>query len=110
MFGPRILTRFLSAPGPPDRHGFRWQYHSRSDRHSKVACWGVALDLLSTSALLRRHVESGKVVMGLNHTMVDFATSRRKDLDLVIARSTGVAAVSMIVRMANEYDTRFGSI
>ncbi len=31
--------------------------------------------------------------MGLNHTMVDYETSRRKDLDLVIARSTGVVEV-----------------
>jgi hypothetical protein len=90
MFGPDILVRRLSKPGDPDRYGNRWQYHSRSDRHSKVGCWGVALDLLVASSLLRRHAEQGKVVLGVNHTMRDFATGRKKDLDLVIARPDGV--------------------
>lgn len=86
MYGPRILARFLEQPGPADKYGNRWQYHSRSDRHSKVGSWGVALDLLNQSALLRRHAQDGTVVLGVNHTMTDFATGRKKDLDLVIAR------------------------
>lgn len=86
MYGQQILTRFLSTPGTPDEYGNVWQYHSRSDRHSKVGCWGVALDLLTTSSLLRSHVTQGKVVLGVNHKMTDFATGRRKKLDLVIAR------------------------
>lgn len=89
MHGPDLLARFLTQPGPPDKYGNRWQYHSRSDRHSKVGCWGIGLDLLATSSLLRRHVEAGKVILGVNHTMTDFATSRKKDLDLVIARPAG---------------------
>lgn len=89
MHGPDILARFLSLPGPPDRYGNRWQYHSRSDRHSKVGSWGIAFDLLATSSLLRRHAAAGKVVIAINHTMVDFATGRKKDLDLVIARPSG---------------------
>ncbi len=89
MHGPDILARFLQQPGPPDKYGNRWQYHSRSDRHSKVGSWGIALDLLTTSSLLRRHAEEGKVVLGVNHTMIDFATGRKKDLDLVIARPSG---------------------
>jgi hypothetical protein len=86
MYGPDILVRFLQTPAPPDRWGVRWQYNSRSDRHSKIGCWGIALDLLATSSLLRGHAEAGKVVLGVNHTMRDFSTSRKKDLDLVIAR------------------------
>lgn len=86
MHGPEILARFLEQPGPPDKYDNRWQYHSRSDRHSKVGSWGVALDLLNHSALLRRHAQDGRVVLGVNHTMTDFATGRKKDLDLVIAR------------------------
>lgn len=66
--------------------GVAWQYHSRSDRHSKVACWGVMLDLLATSGLLRDHVASGKAVFGVNHSMHDFVNDQRKDLDLVVAR------------------------
>lgn len=86
MYGPEILARFLSTPGPADKYGNHWQYNSRSDRHSKVGCWGIALDLMTASSLLRRHVEEGIVVLGVNHPMRDFATGRSKDLDLVIAR------------------------
>lgn len=86
MYGPRLLARFLSTPGPPDRNGIPWQYNSRSDRHSKVGSWGVGLDLLATSSLLRTHVAAGKVVLGVNHEMRDFSTGRKKDLDLVFAR------------------------
>ncbi len=86
MIGPSLLAHFLALPGLPDKHGSRWQYHSRSDRHSKVGSWGVALDLMLASTLMRKHAQEGKIVIGINHTMVDFATSRRKDLDLVVAR------------------------
>ncbi len=86
MDGPEILARTMTATRIPDQFGNLWQYHPRSDRHSKVACWATFFDLLGTSALLRRHVAEGKVVFGVNHTMRDFKTRRKKDLDLVIAR------------------------
>ena len=89
MDGPEILARFLKEPGPADKYGNHWQYNSRSDRHSKVGCWGIALDLLSTSSMLRQHAREGKVVLGVNHAMTDFATGRKKDLDLVVARPAG---------------------
>lgn len=89
MEGPSILVEALRRPTIADKYGNRWQYHSRSDRHSKVACWGIALDLLTTSALLRRHVQDGKVVLGVNHEMRDFGTGRKKNLDLVLARPDG---------------------
>lgn len=92
MYGPQILARFLGEPGPADKNGIRWQYHSRSDRHSKVGSWGVAFDLLNTSALMRTHAEQGKIVLGVNHEMRDFATGRKKDLDLVVARPEGSTA------------------
>ncbi|MBK9158084.1 MAG: hypothetical protein IPM11_08150 [Micropruina sp.] len=91
MHGPEILRRFLQVPSPvADKYGNHWQYNSRSDRHSKVGCWGIAFDLLQSSTLLRRHVEEAKVVMGVNHTLTDFGTGRPKKLDLVIARPNGV--------------------
>lgn len=89
MHGPDILVASLRDRVVHDKYGNQWQYHSRSDRHSKIACWGIALDLLTTSALLREHVAKGKVVLGVNHTMRDFATGRKKDLDLVVARPEG---------------------
>lgn len=86
MNGPEIIARSISAARIPDKHGNEWQYHSRSDRHSKIACWTIAFELLEASPLLREHVSSGKVVLGVNHGMRDFQTQRTKNLDLVIAQ------------------------
>lgn len=86
MFGPTILARSLSINGITSKHEQRWQYHSRSDRHSKIASWGVAFDLLTSSSLLRQHAKEGKIVLGVNHAMSDFVAHRKKDLDLVVAR------------------------
>jgi hypothetical protein len=88
MDGPEILTRSMTATKISDQFGNQWQYHPRSDRHSKVACWAAFYDLLNTSSLLRMHVADGKVIIGVNHTMQDFKTRRKKELDLVIAWCT----------------------
>lgn len=88
MHGPRLLARYLAVPGPSDKYGQHWQYNSRSDRHSKVGCWGVAFDLLGQSSLMQAHARAGKIVLGVNHEMRDFHTSREKVLDLVVARPT----------------------
>lgn len=84
MFGPGILVRTLSKPSRIDEFGRTWQYHSRSDHHSKVACWGIVFDLMRTCPLLRRHVEAGSVFFGINHEMRDFVQDRKKNLDLVL--------------------------
>jgi len=85
MFGPEIIARSITACRIPDKFGNAWQYHSRSDRHSKIACCVIALDLMRRCELLRAHLATGKVVLGVNHTLRDFQTQRTKDLDLVIA-------------------------
>lgn len=84
MFGPEILARTLSKPTREDRFGNRWQYHSRSDHHSKIACWGIVFDLLRTSSLLRKQIADGVVAFGINHEMRDFVHDRKKNLDLVL--------------------------
>lgn len=84
MYGPQILARTISVPLAKGKSG-RWQYHPRSDHHSKVACWGILFDLLSNCQLLRQHVSEGRVIFGINHEMRDFRTGRKKDLDLVLA-------------------------
>lgn len=86
MDGPAILARTMSTPSVTDAYGNRWQYHSRSDRHSRVACWSTMFDLLQQSALLRQHIADGKVGFGVNHEFSDFKTRRKKKLDLVIHR------------------------
>lgn len=94
MDGLQILARSMSVAtwggpsGKPFQHGNSWQYHPRSDRHSKIACWAVLFDLLEECALLRKHVESGRVAVGINHPMRDFARNRAKTLDLVVCRSS----------------------
>ncbi|MBV7698744.1 hypothetical protein [Streptomyces sp. TRM70350] len=62
------------------------QYHGRSDRHSKLACWGILFDLLRSSSVLRSQVESREVVFGVNHTMKSYAPEKSKKLDLVLCR------------------------
>lgn len=89
MDGPYILAQTLTVPTlTGTRDPKFWQYHSRGTRHSITPCWGVLLDLLGVSAVLRDHVSCGKVVFGLDHQMHDYALDRRKNLDLVVARPT----------------------
>jgi hypothetical protein len=66
------------------KNGQKLQYHPRSDRHSKVACWGLMFDLMLASDVLRRKVEAGAVTFGINHEMSDFKNNRKKNLDLVL--------------------------
>ncbi len=79
----------MSVPSVTDKNGRVWQYHSRSDQHSKVACWAVLFDLLQTSSLLRQHLAAGKVAFGINRQINDWHSGRKKDLDLVVARAEG---------------------
>jgi len=93
MHGPAILARTISVPTPKGRDKALWQYHPRSDHHSKVACWGILFDLLNHSKLLREHVASGRLIFGINHEMRDFRTGRKKDLDLVLAQPRSSEAI-----------------
>jgi hypothetical protein len=94
VLGPQILAASLVPRSGVYKHGNQWQYHSRSDHHSKVACWGLLFDLLRHCALLREHASRGLVGYGLNHEMRDFRTGRKKNLDLVICRPRGERPVS----------------
>ena len=86
MFGPEIIVNSLSVAGVRDRSGYVWQYNSRSDNHSKIACWAVLLDLLVASPTLQEQARAGKIVFGINETLRDWSTNREKNLDLVLAR------------------------
>lgn len=105
MYGPQLLVESMSIPRPRGKTHAPWQYHSRSDLHSKVACWGVLFDLLQQSALLRHHVAAEKVILGVNHEMRDFATGRKKRLDLVVARPAGgsVPGTKTLADLADEW-------
>lgn len=84
MHGLHILVRSLSTPAIADKYGNVWQYHSRSDHHSKIACWGLLFDLLQHCRLLAEHAQRRSVVFGINHEMRDFRMTRKKNLDLVL--------------------------
>ncbi len=86
--GLHILTRTLSraAPMGPKPTQRALQYHPRSDRHSKVACWAIVFDLLGESAVMRQLVADDKIGFGINHKIVDFVNGKEKNLDLVICR------------------------
>lgn len=94
LFGPQIIVRSLSEATVEDKAGNLWQYHSRSDHHSKVGCWAIMFDLLQTCSLLARHVVEGRVAFGINHTMRDFRNNRKKNLDLVLCTPAKNAAVA----------------
>ncbi len=100
MFGPQILARTLTTTARTDRHKNAWQYHSRSDHHSKVACWGIVFDLLLNTPLLRRHVTAGVVHFGINHEMRDFVHDRKKNLDLVLCTSSDTPKRESLIDMA----------
>jgi hypothetical protein len=104
--GPDILAHTLSETKRKDRYGNEWQYHSRSDHHSKVACWGILFDLMNATPLLRKHVESGTVTFGINHEMRDFVHDRKKDLDLVLCTPSGVPVKETFADLIDHYDIR----
>lgn len=101
MHGPDILVRSMSVAQPTGSSGSLWQYHSRSDRHSKVACWGVLFDLLRTSALFQSHAAESKVIFGVNFKMRDFHTKREKKLDLVVSRPSGELPAGATVSLSD---------
>ncbi len=104
MFGASIYARAISEGNRPDKVGNNWQYHPRSDAHSKAACWGVTFDLLLDCPLLRNHVSAGKVGFGINHRMHDFRVNRKKDLDLVICTPAAGSDEGILFReLADSY-------
>jgi hypothetical protein len=101
--GPDIIVASMSNPQPRGPSKTPWQYHSRSDLHSKVACWAVLFDLIQQSNLMKRHAASGKIIFGVNHEFRDFSTGRKKVLDLVIARPSGAATKETLGDLAKRY-------
>lgn len=88
MLGPSILADTMSIATAKGRSGVKWQYHSRSDSHSKAACWTVLLDLLEECDVFRKHATEGKIGFAINHVMVGKIP---KTLDLIICRIPTIA-------------------
>lgn len=81
MRGPQILVDTLSIATTRGSGTVPWQYHSRSDSHSKVACWTLLFDLLLECDALRDAAAQGRIGFGINYEMVG---PINKTLDLVI--------------------------
>lgn len=81
ILGPHILARTMSTATARGKGASKWQYHSRSDTHSKVACWTLLFDLMAQCDVLRDAARLDKVGFGINHVMVG---PINKTLDLVI--------------------------
>lgn len=62
MRGPVILARSMSLATRRGKRLEEWQYHSRSDAHSKLACWTLLFDLLGECDVLRSAAEAGPVL------------------------------------------------
>ncbi|HMN77047.1 MAG TPA: hypothetical protein PKC97_13340 [Burkholderiaceae bacterium] len=63
------------------RGGSAWEYHSRSDHHSKLACWALMFDLLLECDVLRKAAADGRIAFAVNHVMVG---PINKTLDMVL--------------------------
>lgn len=63
----------------------------------------MIFDLLSTTPLLRRHVDGGIVHFGINHEMRDFVHDRKKNLDLVLCTPNGPASRETLVKVGSQY-------
>jgi hypothetical protein len=87
MLGPEIICRTMSHPrlyGTGD-HAHMWQYHSRSDFHSKVAAIALMIDLMQESPELRADIAAGDVGYSVNPQLRD-RSNRVKTLDMRFAR------------------------
>ena len=83
MLGPTILAQTINKATRRGRSVDEWQYHSRSDSHSKVACWGVLFDLLRECDEFRRDAQYGRIGFRVNHVI---AGRLKKTLDLIVCR------------------------
>jgi hypothetical protein len=108
--GPEIIVATLERAAVRDVYGNQWQYLSRSDHHSKVACWAILFDLLQASSQLREQAMAGHVVLGLNHEMREFRTNRKKRLDFVVATPAAAAARTKPARAFVELVDHYGLV
>lgn len=83
MLGPEILVRTLSRPTQRGQSRRSWQYHPRSDVHSKIACWTLLLDCLLGCDALYDDACAGHIGFAINYQMVG---PINKTLDVVLLR------------------------
>jgi hypothetical protein len=83
--GPEEFVRWMSGYKHKDPlTGFIYQYHPRSDSHSKILCKAVLADLLKSCPILASQATERQLVYGINVEVVSPTTGKRKTLDLAI--------------------------
>ena len=98
MKGPALLARTMSVASTRGKGERGWQYHSRSDHHSKVACWAVLFDLMLECDVVRDAAQRGRLSASadsLHDSNVAFA--RWKPLQLPFAHQDAKDAVREVV-------------
>jgi len=83
--GPEEFVQWMSGYKHRDPlTGFTYQYHPRSDSHSKILCKAVLKDLLDACPTLASQAKEREVVYGINVEVESPVTGKRKTLDLAI--------------------------
>ncbi len=104
MFGPGIVARTLTRSSVTDQYGNRWQYHSRSDRHGRVAAFAMLFDLLHTSGAFCSQVRRGRIAVSTKYEMRDDRHDKKKDIDLVVTTTHGEAPDGSFLDVCREFD------
>ncbi len=107
MLGPEILVRTLSVPTQRGKSRRAWQYHPRSDVHSKVACWTLLLDCLLGCDALYEDAREGRIGFAINYEMVG---PINKTLDVVLLRVPRNRTAGMKRRTFLEVGLHYGIV
>ncbi len=87
--GPEEFCQWMSGYKHKDPiTGFTYQYHPRSDSHSKILCKAVLKDFLDSSSVLASQAIKREVIYGINVEVVSPHTGKKKTLDLAIGLPT----------------------
>lgn len=111
MPAPQEFVSWLTNNRHRDpKYGHVYQYHSRSDSHSKALCEFVMLDLIVSSPLMRTHAASGEIAYGVNVEFV-WPNGKSKTMDLAIGcPSRQIMVPATPITVASDFRTILISI
>jgi len=85
MNADQRFADWLAQRRKRDKHGHVYQYHPRSDAHSKALCEFIVEDLLGSCTALHMQALDGLIAYGINLGYV-WPNGKKKNLDLAIGR------------------------
>ena len=86
MLAPERFALWLSSNHHKDKLGYTYNYHPRSDMHSKALAEFVWADLVKTSPVLKRDFETGRVAYRVNYKYTWPKSHKPKTIDLAIVK------------------------